>query len=109
MSKRNRSNKRELTLDDMPIVKLKKGVKVHKFSLSDRLSDRNFVALAFFDALSDNDIDAALDIIDGYLMATGKIDIARESGIPRSTIYHALSEGANPTLKTIARILQAAA
>lgn len=107
MSKINRSKKRDLCLADMPITTTKKGVKTKKFDPAKKLRDPNFVAKAFFQALQDNDIDAALDILDGYMMATGKVEIARQGNIPTSTVYHALSQGSNPTLRTVAKLLHA--
>jgi len=38
-------------------------------------------------------------------MATGKGEIARQGNIPSSTVYHALSHGSNPTLRTVAKLL----
>jgi len=107
MSRISRSKKPDLCLDDMPIVTPKKWIKTKKFDPAKKLRDPNFVAKAFFQALQDNDIDAALDILDGYLMATGKGEIARQGNIPSSTVYHALSHGSNPTLRTVAKLLHA--
>lgn len=107
MSKISKSRKRELCLDDMPIVAPKKTIKTKKFDPAKKLRDPNFVAKAFFQALQDNDIDAALDVLDGYLMATCKGEIAKQGSIPSSTVYNALSHGSNPTLRTIARLLHA--
>ena len=67
------------------------------------------MAIAFFEALADNDTEAALDAIEGYLLAVGKPELAKRANLSPSTVYHALSRGANPTLKTIARIVHAAA
>ncbi|MCH9627191.1 MAG: hypothetical protein S4CHLAM2_08260 [Chlamydiales bacterium] len=108
MNKTSKSKKRGLCLSDMPIRTPKKGVKTRKFDPAKKLRDPNFVAKAFFQALLDNDTDAALDAIEGYLMATGKGEIAKEGNIATSTIYHALAQGANPTLRTVARLLHAA-
>lgn len=107
MSRINKSRKRELCLNDMPLVIPKKPIKTKKFDPAKKLRDPNFVAKAFFQALQDNDLDAALDVLDGYLMATGKGEIVRHGNIPSSTVYHALSHGSNPTLRTIAKLLHA--
>ncbi len=79
-----------------------------KFDPRERLSDPTFVALAFFQALIENDTEAALDALEGYLLVRGKPEIAKKSGLSLSTMYHAFSKGANPTLKTLARIIHAA-
>lgn len=61
----------------MPIVTPKKSLKTKSFDPARKLRDPSFVAKAFFQALQDNDTAAALDILDGYLLATGKSEIAR--------------------------------
>lgn len=94
-------------MSDMPILTSKRGVKTKKFDPSKKLRDPNFVAKAFFQALLDNDVDAALDAISGYLMAIRKTEIAKEGGMATSTVYYALSRGANPTLRTLAKLLHA--
>lgn len=109
MLKKKTSKKQDLCLDDLPIVSPRKGLKTKKFNPKDRLSDPEFVAIAFFQALADNDTEAALDALDGYLLAVGKPELAKRADLPPSTIYHALSKGANPTLKTLARLIHAAA
>ncbi len=108
MTKKGKSKKRVACLDDLPIVSPRKGLKTQKFDPKERLSDPEFVAIAFFQALADNDTEAALDAIDGYLLATGKPEIAKRAKLPASTVYSAFTSGANPTLKTIARIIHAA-
>lgn len=109
MSRSSKSKKREKCFDDFPIVKKPKKLKTKRYDPARKLRNPKFVAEAFFQALSDNDVDAALDALEGYLMATGKATLSREGNIAPSTVYNALSEGANPTLKTVARLLHAVA
>ena len=108
MNKKSKSKKRSLCFDDMPIVATRKKLKKKKFDPAKKLRDSNFVAKVFFQALAENDIDAALEVLNGYLMAIGKSEIARQGSIASSTVYHALSYGSNPTLKTVAKLLSAA-
>jgi DNA-binding phage protein len=108
MHKKKKSKKRGFCLKDYPSVILKKGCKIHKFNPSEKLSDYNLVASAFFEALQDDDVEGALEILEGYLMTKKKSDLSRKGKIATSTIYHSLSKRANPTLKTVAKILHAA-
>lgn len=109
MSKRSKSKKPAEWLDEMPIVKAAPGVKTKKFDAADELRDPDLVAVAFFEALQEGDIDGALEIIEGFVMASDKVELARRTGLAPSTIYNTFSEGSNPTLKTLSRLLKAAA
>lgn len=108
MHKKKRSKKREFCLKDYPSVALKKGIKTQRFNPGEKLSDYTLVASAFFEALQDDDVEGALEILEGYLMTKKKSDLSRRGKIATSTIYHSLSKKANPTLKTVAKILHAA-
>lgn len=48
MSKKSKSGRRDACLDDLPIVKPRKGLRTRKFDPKERLSDPEFVAIAFF-------------------------------------------------------------
>ena len=72
------------------------------------MRDKDFVAKALFEALSDGDEEAALEIIMAYVKAVGKGEIAKHENMAISTVYHALSRRGNPTLKTVAKVLHAA-
>lgn len=108
MRRKKRLKKPGFCLKDYPSVSLKKNAKVTPFDASERLSDFNLVATAFFEALQDDDVEGALEVLEGYLMTKKKRDLSRKGKIPSSTIYHSLSKKANPTLKTVAKILHAA-
>lgn len=107
MSKKSKSKKHAICLSEMTIRTPKKGVKTKRFDASKKLRNPNFVAKAFFQALRDNDVEAALDTISGYLMAISKAEIAKKGEMATSTVYYALSRGANPTLRTLAKLLHA--
>ncbi len=107
MNKKIKSKKLDECFHEIPIMKPKKHIKTKKIDVSKKLQDLNFVSKAFFQALMENDVDAALDIIDGYLLAMDKADLSKKGDIAPSTLYHALSKGANPTLKTVAKLLYA--
>lgn len=108
MLKKKKSKKQGFCLKDYPNAALKKRAKTHRFNPSEKLSDFNLVAAAFFEALQDDDVEGALEILEGYLMTKKKSDLSRKGKIANSTLYHSLSKKANPTLKTVAKILHAA-
>ena len=108
MHKKKKSKNPDFCLKEYPSISLKKGIKAKKFNPADKLSDFNLVASAFFEALQDDDVEGALEILEGYLMTKKKSDPSRKGKIATSTIYHSLSKKANPTLKTVAKILHAA-
>src|SRR5690349_17541954 len=108
MHKKKKSRKRKLSLIGYPSLPLKKGIKTSPFDPSKELGDYNLVATAFFEALQDDDVEGALEILEGYLMTKKKADLAKRGRIATSTLYQSLSKRANPTLKTVAKILHAA-
>ncbi len=79
---------------------LKKGVKLKRFNAAEKLSDFSLVATAFFEALEDEDVEEALEILEGYLLTKRKAS--------PSTVHQSLSRKVNPTLKTVAKLLHAA-
>lgn len=109
MTKRKISKKPEECFEDIPIVVPAKDVKVKRFDPESKLRDKNFVASALFEALSDGDEEAALEIIIAYVKAMKKTEIAKHEEMAASTVYHALSPKGNPTLRTIAKVLHAVA
>lgn len=108
MHRKKRSKKRGFCLKDYPSVTLKKGAKSHRFDPGEKLRDFTLVASAFFEALQDDDVEGALEILEGYLMTKKKSELSRKGNIATSTVYQSLSKKANPTLKTVAKILHAA-
>ncbi len=89
----------------MPRLRLKKGVKLSKHDPFKALLDEKLIAQAFWDCLKENDLEGAIEIITAHLHAVNKVQFAKESEIPRSTIYHSL-KSKNPTLKTVAKLIQ---
>lgn len=108
MRKKKKSRKQDFCLKDYPSTPFKRGAKIHKFNPNERLNDYSLVATAFFEALQDDDVEGALEILEGYLIAKRKSELAKKGRIAISTLYHSLSKKANPTLKTVAKILHAA-
>lgn len=93
----------------MPIKMTSKRIKVKRFDPESKLRNKAFVAKALFEALSDGDEEAALEIIIAYVKAVKKTEIAKQEKMATSTVYHALSGRGNPTLRTVAKVLHAVA
>jgi len=68
------------------------------------LINEKLEAQAFWACLRDNDPEGATEIITIHVHTLNKSRFAREEEIPRSTIYHSLSNK-NPTLKTVAKLI----
>ncbi|MFZ4100074.1 MAG: hypothetical protein ACOYKZ_07115 [Chlamydiia bacterium] len=49
-----------------------------------------------------------MEVLEAHIEAVNFLKLSKTGEIPRSTLYHALS-GRNPTLKTLAKIVHAAA
>jgi DNA-binding phage protein len=69
--------------------------------------DEKLVSEAILECLKENDTEALMEILDGYLSVLNRSKFARESKVPRRTIYHTL-KNKNPTIKTLAKIVYAA-
>ncbi len=59
--------------------------------------------------LLENDIESLQEILIAYIDSNNKVEIAEQLEISRTTIYQVYSEDWNPTIKTLARLLQAVA
>ncbi len=103
MAKRRISKKRVTCIEDAPIVKPK--VRATRYDPLEKFEDVDFVAIAFFEALADNEVELAIQIIRLYVQATARREISEKEKMPLSTIYNALSKKANPTLRTISKLL----
>jgi len=84
--------------------RLKRGVRLSRHEPLKTLTDEKLVAQAFWECLRDNDPEGAAEIIAIHVSALNKVQLAKEEGIPRSTIYHSL-KNKNPTLRTVAKLV----
>ncbi|MGC1878417.1 MAG: hypothetical protein WA678_03465 [Rhabdochlamydiaceae bacterium] len=85
-------------------LRLKKGVKLVKHDPFKVLLDEKLIAQAFWECLKENDPEGAMEIINAHLNALNKVQFAKESEIPRSTVYHSM-KSKNPTLRTVAKLI----
>jgi probable addiction module antidote protein len=89
-------------------VTVKPSVKTSKWSPSEEILDESFLAKALFKALKDEDVDSFKEILFAHLDAKVKSKVAKKMGLAHRTMYEALSEKGNPSLKTIAKIVRMA-
>lgn len=88
----------------MPILNLKKNVKVKIHQPEKSFKNFNKVGAALLASLMENDTEAFIEILDGYLQIN-RAQVAKKAHIARSTVQQALSKNGNPTLKTLAKIV----
>lgn len=88
-------------------LKLKswKGIRIHHPEKT--LMNEKLVSEGILQCLKENDTEALMEILEGYLSVLNRTKFSRESKVPRRTLYHALRKR-NPTIKTLAKIVHAA-
>jgi DNA-binding phage protein len=104
MAKAKTSTRRKESSENTPKLRLKKGVKLVKHDPFKSLLDEKLIAQAFWECLKENDPEGAMEIINAHLNALNKVQFAKESEIPRSTVYHSM-KSKNPTLRTVAKLI----
>jgi DNA-binding phage protein len=107
MPKKATSKKRELSLSDIPIRRLKTRTGTIKTSSVKRLQDQELVFRAFWQCLIDKDIESFKEILRGHLDAVNKGSLAKRSKTSRRTLHRILSPEGNPTLKSISNVIHA--
>ena len=107
MTKRTTSKKRKFSLNDIPVRKLRSGVKTTRVSSAARLKDQELLFRALWQCLVEQDIDSFKDILRAHLEAVNKQQLAKKSKTSRRTLYRILSSEGNPTLKSISNVVHA--
>lgn len=88
--------------------KLKKNANVTEIDSVKRLTDEKFIGEAIFDCLKNNDPDGLMEVISTYLKAVNKVKASEANKLSRATMYKAL-KGKNPTIKTLAKLVNCCA
>ena len=83
-------------------LKLKTDSDLIEYSPTQELLDEEFIALAIWECLKNNDPEGVVEVIQAHLSAVNKVRAAKEILLPRSSMYNAL-KGKNPTVKTFER------
>lgn len=87
-------------------MRLKKNTGIRESNPREELLDEDFIGRAVWECLKEGDSEGVIEIIRIYLEAVNKTEIARESSMARSTMYHTL-KSKNPTVKTLAKLVHA--
>ena len=88
------------------IMKLKKNTGIRESNPREELLDEELIGRAVWECLKEGDSEGVIEVIRAYLEAVNKTEIARESAMARSTMYHTL-KSKNPTIKTLAKLVHA--
>lgn len=72
----------------------------------EELLDEELIGKAVWECLKNGDSEGVIEVIQIYLEAVNKTQIAKKSSMARSTMYHTLKTK-NPTIKTLAKLIHA--
>ena len=107
MTKKVILKKREFSLNDIQVRKLKKSVKTASVKSSSRLKDRELVFRALWQCLVEEDIESFKDVLRGHMEAINKQLLSKKANTSRRTLYRILSPEGNPTLKNVSKVISA--
>lgn len=108
MGKTGTSKKQKnFSIDDMPIVKVRAGVKISPWKPSVKMDDFEFVTKALLECVRDGDDEAFMEIFIGYIRARNRSKLAKEAGVGRQTIYDLISQDSDPRISTLFKLLKA--
>ena len=107
MTKKATSKKRKFSLSDIPLRRIKAGVRTQRVSSASRLKEQELIFRALWQCLVEQDIASVKEVLRGHLEALNKQQLAKKSKISRRTIHRILSSEGNPTLKSISQVIHA--
>lgn len=81
------------------------GVKLLKHDPSEIFKKHKQIKQALFEALVDGDKEAFVEILSGYVRAHNILEVCRRTKLSRTVVYEAISEGGNPSLDTLCKIM----
>ncbi len=84
-------------------LKTKEGLA--KIDPSKIMLHKTFLITALLECFEDNDPEAFLEILDGYIIAHNKTAFAKKAAISRSTLYDMLHGRKNPTLRVLTQCI----
>lgn len=79
---------------------------MRKSNPTEELLNEELIGRAIWECLKNGDSEGVVEVIQIYLEAVNKTQIAKESEMARSTMYHTL-KAKNPTVKTLAKLVHA--
>jgi DNA-binding phage protein len=68
----------------------------------------NNLSLAVWECLKNNDPEGVVEVIEAHLRAKNKTELAKKNSLPRTTLHHAF-KGKNPTVRTLAKLINCCA
>lgn len=83
----------------------KNEITFEEYSPTAKIADEEFISKVIWECLKDNDVEGVIDALRTFVDAQNKLQISKSENISRSTIYDSLKPGANPTLKTLAKLV----
>ena len=87
-------------------IKLRKDTGIRKSNPTEELLDEELIGRAIWECFKNGDSEGVIEVISIYLEAANKTQLAKESSMARSTMYHTL-KSKNPTVKTLAKLIHA--
>lgn len=81
------------------------GVELLKHDPSLIFKNHKEIKKALFEALFDGDREAFVDILSGYVRAHNILEVCRRTSLSRTVVYEAISDGGNPSLDTLCKIM----
>jgi DNA-binding phage protein len=90
----------------MPKMKFKSHTGIRESNPREELLDEELIGRAVWECLKNGDSEGVIEVIQIYLEAANKTQIAKETSMARSTMYHTL-KSKNPTVKTLAKLIHA--
>lgn len=91
----------------MEKIKQLENMRVSKFDIADYLDNEEMIAEYLNTVLEEGNNDDIINAIGHIAKAIGMTKIAEETGLSRTSLYKALSEGAKPQFETIMKVLKA--
>ena len=86
------------------LIKFKKTPR--EYNPTKDLLDEELISRAVWECLKENDPEGVIEILEAHFSAKNKSQLAKESDLPRTTMYHAF-KSKNPTLHTLAKLIHA--
>ncbi len=95
-----------LRLKSKKTMKLKKETSIRESNPREELLNEDLIGRAVWECLKEGDSEGVIEVISIYLEAVNKTEVAKQSSLARSTMYHTL-KSKNPTIKTLAKLVHA--
>lgn len=80
---------------------------VSTFDAADYLQSDEDISEYLAEAISENDPKSFLQAVNTVARAKGMSKLSQETGIPRESLYHSLSEKGNPAFSTLWKVADA--